>query len=317
MRFLWIPSIVLAVGFLPATARADDRAIAQQAFQDGRDLMAAGRFAEACPKFAAAAQLSQTSGVRLNLADCYAKLGKTAMAWAKASEALSLAERGDDWAAAALARDRLAALKPKLSYLTIMVARETAPDDLEVAIDGEKIPGPVWGTPLPVDPGDHEVTATAKGRQPASMTVKIAGPGAPTIVTLPDLAPAGGDERPASIWSRRTARTLALVSGGLGVVGLGIGTAFGVDASAKKSQYTQLLSPTTQQCTSQSCANLTDEAFHSATASTVSFIAGGALLAAGVALWLTAPAAKPEATEVAVVPMVGGEGMGACLSGRF
>jgi thioredoxin-like negative regulator of GroEL len=75
----------LALTALPV--HADDRAIAQQVFQEARELMAAGKFVEACPKFAAAAQLSPTAGVRLNLSDCYAALGKVASAWGKADEA--------------------------------------------------------------------------------------------------------------------------------------------------------------------------------------------------------------------------------------
>src|ERR1019366_4956486 len=229
LRMMWM--FGLPVGLAAPPARGDDKAIAQQAFQEGRALMAAGKIAEACPKFAAAAQLSQTAGVRLNLADCYAKLGKTASAWAKANEALSLAERTGDASATALARDQMSALQPKLSYLTIVVASESAPQGLEVALDGERIPAAVWGTALPVDPGEHEITGTAPGRKPARLKTTVSDPGTRATLSLPTLLPSDDGAQPAaaaaqpagpatppapegrgSSWS--TTKTLAVASGG-------------------------------------------------------------------------------------------------------
>lgn len=334
MRSLSLPSIVLvAVGLVSRAAMADDRAIAQQAFEEGRALMTAGRVAEACPKFAAAAQLSQTAGVRLNLAECYAKLGKTASAWAKASDALSLAERAGDSAAASLARAQMSALQPRLSYLTIVVAKETAPPGLEIALDAEPVPAPLWGTALPVDPGDHEVTARAPGRQPSSTKASVTGEGVRLTVSVPVLlaaaeqspavqapasplagpsGPAGADVSAGS--SATTMRALSVVSGGLGIVGLGVGAAFGLDASAKKSGYQQR--ETGGGCDAQ-CVSLSKQAVTAATASTIAFIAGGALVAAGAVLWLTAPRERSEALGVALVPMAGPQGAGAGLSGSF
>jgi hypothetical protein len=333
MRSLRVTSILaLAVGLVSAPAVADDRAIAQQAFQEGRDLMAAGNYAEACPKFAAAAQLSQTAGVRLNLAECYAKLGKTASAWAKANEALSIADRAGDAAAASVAHQQMSALGPKLCHLTIVVERDTAPPGLEIALDGEKIPAAVWGTALPVDPGPHEVTATAPGHQRASTKATLTGDAAQATVTVPSLAaaldgsaappPATDAVAPAAEssggWSRSTAHTLALVSGGLGVVGLGIGTAFGLDASSKKSQYQQ--HEAGGHCIDPQCATISQSALSSATVSTIGFVAGGVLVAAGAVLWLTAPTGPAQDAQgggIAIVTTAGPQGVHAGISGSF
>ena len=100
-----------------------------------------------------------------------------ASAWAKANEALALAERSGDAAAVTLARDQMSALRPKLSYVTIAVSKETAPPGLEIALDGEKIPEGVWGTALPVDPGDHTVSAKAPDHGPWSTKATVTGPG--------------------------------------------------------------------------------------------------------------------------------------------
>lgn len=341
MRSLPIASaLFIASALAGSTASADDRAIAQQAFQEGRDLMAAGKVAEACPKFAAAAQLSPTAGVRLNLATCYAKLGKTASAWSRADEALTLAERAGDSAAATLARDQLAALKPNLSYVTLAVAKETSAPAMEVALDGEKIPGAVWGTPFPVDPGEHAISATAPGYKPWSTKTTVAGTGTRSIVSVPVLVaqetgapstgaptparaalggstvePAPGEPAPGGPRSLGTVRALAVVSGGLGVVGLGIGAGFGLDASAKKSSYEQ--HPLGGKCVDELCVTISKDAVTAATVSTIGFVAGGVLAACGLALWLTAPGKDRSGRTLAVLPMTGPQGTGAGVSGSL
>src|ERR1700679_3410075 len=97
-------ALVVAVATVARSSYADDRAAAQLLFQQGKDLMRSGDFAHACPKFEAAGQFSATPGVRINLADCWVKLGRTASAWGKFDEALSLAERSGDKPAADAAR---------------------------------------------------------------------------------------------------------------------------------------------------------------------------------------------------------------------
>lgn len=319
-----------ALALTTSIARADDRAIAQQVFQEARELMAAGKIAEACPKFAAAAQLSPTAGVRLNLSDCYAALGKAASAWGKADEALTIAERAGDAAAAELARQRKTALTPRLSYLTVAVAPQGA-RDLVVTLDGEKLPSAVWGTALPVDPGEHAIEAGAPGHvrwstkaaivgEAARLTVAVprleaepvaAAPAAPAPSTASASSPSGAPpaEAPSS-WS--TQRTLALVTGGVGVVGLGVGAAFGLSATSKKSEYEQHQGPNGR-CLDAACATLSQDALSAATGSTVGFIAGGALVAVGAVLWLTAPSSGAEGKSVGIVPSLGG----ASILGRF
>ncbi len=130
--------LAAALAVLTAPARADDRAAAQQLFQQGKELMRAGSFAEACPKFEAAEKFSATPGVRLNLAECWVKLGRTASAWGKYDEALLMAERGGDKAAAAVASAGKAALEPQLVYLTVAVGDPARVPGLEVHRDGEE-----------------------------------------------------------------------------------------------------------------------------------------------------------------------------------
>jgi hypothetical protein len=296
--------------------------------------MAAGKVAQACPKFAAAAQLSETAGVRLNLADCYAKLGRTASAWAKADEALTFAERAGDSAAAGLARDQMASLKPSLSYPTITVSRESPPQALEVALDGQKIPDAVWGTPFPVDPGVHEVTASAPRRKPWSTKTTVMEAGARSSVSVPTLEAerteeaspphaalqastprASSDAVSGGGWSRGTAHVLALVSGGAGLAALAVGVGFGVDAIAKKSEYQQ--HQVNGRCIDEQCVSFSTEAVNAASVSTIGVVVGGLLAAGGAVLWLTAPGRDSEGRTAAIVPLVGPQGVGAGLTGSW
>lgn len=322
------PALALALGSTALSASADDRAIAQQAFQEARALMDAGRVAEACPKFAAAAALSPTAGVRLNLSDCYAKLGKTASAWSKADEALALAERAGDASAAGLARERKAALAAKLSYLTIAVSPDNAAG-LELSLDGEKLPSAVWGTALPIDPGEHAIVASAPGHRDWTGKATVNGEASREAVEVPRLeadesaiapvaggsAPAPAEPKPAS----GTLRTVGLVVGGAGVVGLGVGTALGIMAGSKKSAYEEH-QDASGRCVDRECVTLSQDALGLATGSTIGFIAGGALLATGAVLWFVAPSAakadEAKQPSIALVPWAGNT-MGAGVVGSW
>jgi hypothetical protein len=307
--------VALAAVLGAGRVSADDRAIAEQAFQQGRELMAAGQVAEACPKFEAAAKLSPTAGVRLNLADCYARLGRTASAWARADEALALAERAGDVAAAELARSRMADLEPKLCYVTIVIGKTSVAPGTEVRLDGEAIPDAVWGTPLPVDPGEHEVAVTAPGRRSWSAKTAVTASGSRASVAVPALAEEHATTVPTRAGGLGTTEVLAIVSGGLGLTGLGIGAAFGLDAASKKSGYQQL--QVGGRCTDETCVTLSKDAVSAATLSTVGFVVGGALAATGLVLWLVAPGRDAEGKTVALVPLAGARSAGAGLAGSW
>jgi hypothetical protein len=290
-RALLVLAVIGASAGMSSSLLAADRTTAQELFDEGKALMASGKVADACLKFDAAAQLSPTPGVRLNLADCWAKLGRAASALSKYDEALGLAERAGDGPAADLARERRAALLPRVAYLAVVVPEGAALPGLEISRDGEKIAEGKWATPMPVDPGEHEIVATAPGRRRWTTKETVTDAGGTLRVTLPVLAEEvsvaaqGEAHGQARIGNQRI---VALASGGLGVLGVVAGTAFGVDAMEKKSDYKAHVG-SNGQCVDAACQTLSHDAFVAGTWSTISFVASGALLATGAVLWFTAP----------------------------
>jgi hypothetical protein len=185
---------------------------------------------------------------------------------------------------------------------------------MEVRLDGEAIPDAMWGTPLPVDPGEHEVAVRAPARRPWARRTTVTVSGSRASVTVPALAEEGATTSPAR-GGLGTTQVLAIVAGGLGLAGLGIGTAFGLDAASKKSGYQQL--QVGGRCTDDACVNLSKGAVSAATLSTVGFVAGGALAATGLVLWLVAPGRDAEGRAVALVPIAGPRSAGVGLAGSW
>jgi hypothetical protein len=162
------------VAGVPASAdevRAADRTLAQSLFDEGRRLMDAGRFSEACPRFADSQRLDPGGGTLLNLALCYERLGRIGLAYITYGEALSLAIAEHRPEREAFARQRVAAIEGRLPRLRIVV-REPALG-LAIRLDGTPVPGTAWGIPAPVDPGRHTIDATAPGRAPFQAIVTL------------------------------------------------------------------------------------------------------------------------------------------------
>jgi hypothetical protein len=97
-----------------------------------------------------------------------------------------------------------------------------------------------------------------------------------------------------------TQRTIAYVLGGVGIIGLGIGSVFGVLA---KSTYDDAVSncgsPSegTRRCNSTGIA-AGDSADRQAAISTLAFVAGTALLAGGVVLFMKTPTDRGVSVSV-------------------
>lgn len=306
--------LVGAAVFSHHAAKAQDPsavATAEALFAEARKLVADGQIATACPKFEAAQRLAPTPGTLLNLANCYEKSGRTASAWASYRDAISMSRAANRVDLAESAQKRAAALEPKLARLSITVTA-TAPG-LEVMRDSVPVPREGWATAVPIDPGEHVVVASAKGRKPFRVTVPAPAEGATSTVNVPELeidpaateitpsdapakasassaaAPAPPDARPRP---GGTQRTLGLVAGGVGIVGLALGGVFAAQASSKFGDSKAKCRADAPNLCSPEGKSLRDDARSAGDVATVSVIVGALFASAGAVLYFTAPSGE-------------------------
>ncbi len=301
------PGVLTFILCCPAFAQtsAEKQAAAEALFNEGRRLATAGQFAEACPKFEASQKLDPGLGTLLNLADCYEQTGKTASAWAQYREAIPLARAAGSTEREEIAVTRSKALESRLSTLTIRaMSGDAGGPALDVRRDGISLDSAQLSTPIPVDPGPHEVTASAPGKRTWTTTVEV-GAAAKVVVEVPKLEEGDGSSgTPADGGDSGTKRSaqapIGLAVGAAGIVGLGIGTFFALSASSTWKDAKSGCNDYPYECTSQALDDR-ESASSKATVSTIAFIAGGAALAVGTVLWLTA-GSGPKQTALGIGP---------------
>jgi hypothetical protein len=216
--------------------------------------------------------------------------------------------------------------------------------DVRVSMDGQPLVDHLDGKPLSVDAGAHVFTFEAAGQPPVAKKLVVAegekgrhervvlGAGG-SSVTPPETQPArqappapeaGTPSAPAKVPGSAergmgTQKMLGLVAGGVGVAGVAVGSVFGLMALSQKSQQE---SDCGGPCSAQSHAQAINDhstAITDGTISTVGFIAGGALLVGGAALFLIGGRSsdQPAATGIFFMPSVGPGGGGMFLKGAF
>lgn len=318
----------------PASAQTD-KAAAEALFDQGVRLMKQNSFNDACPKLEESEHIDPAVGTLLYLGECYERIGKTASAWATFREAASLAGNSNQVDRARIAGGRAQDLEPKLSRLTVELAPEVARiAGLVVKRGNQSLEPSLLGTPLPVDPGEYRIEVTAPGYEAWTTPIKVEAGGASASVRVPGLVksaepiavpiaaapPAGASKQsspakpppPAAKPGLTTGQTLGLVVGSVGVIGLGIGTYFGVRAIGKNSDAEPFCRD--NRCV-QSGIDLTDKAKSAARAANIAFAAGGALVAIGGVIFLSTGA--HDADRVALAPLLGPNTAAASISGSF
>ncbi|WP_434041552.1 MULTISPECIES: hypothetical protein [Sorangium] len=279
-----------------SAARAEDKAGAVALFREAGALIDAGQPARACPRYEESLRLYDSSNTRYFLADCYERIGKMASAWAHFLEVAARVRASGDRAKEAKARERAAAVLPKVSRLTVVVGAASAPG-LEVKRDGTPVGAGQWGVPMPVDAGIHVIEASAPGKRTWTARVEVAPGGATSTLVVGPL-----EDDPASGDAGAPRRTLALVTGGAGVVAVGVGTAL---AFAARSTFDE----SSAFCNGDRCdrrgMDIRDSAVARANVATVVFGVGLAAIAGGGVLWLTAKS-PAKGASIGLAPAVGG-----------
>ncbi len=336
MHRLFKTTLLLASFVLWApVARAGDVAAAEALFREGRALMEEGKYAAACPKLAESYEQDPGTGTLLALAMCRERAGQLASAWASYGQVASHSKRDGRADREQAARERMQALEPRLSRLTITVDPETATlPGVGVKRDGAPVGSGAWGTAMPLDPGEHVIEAAAPGRQTWRTKVTIAAERDAQSVRVPALPvaahePAAASTAPPPSSTQKDSalpvakegppfRTIGLIVGGAGVVAFGIGGIFALQAkNANEESKEDDHCNAANQCDAVG-GEKRDDAVNAAAVATVSLIAGGVLAAAGVTLFvLGAPSREPSAVSVQALPLVGSRDAGIALHGRF
>lgn len=178
------PLLVVLALFIPAAASAEtSAATAHSLFLEARAAMEKGDYEAACPKLEESMRLDPAVGTQLNMADCYERVGKVGSAWAGFLDAASMAKSSHQPDREKLARARAKALEPRLPKLLIDADSSGEPG-MEIARDGMSVGSASWGSALVVDPGAHDVVASAPGKM-SWRTVVDAKEGQTARVTVP------------------------------------------------------------------------------------------------------------------------------------
>ena len=299
---------VACIAFVTCPSRAADatdseRVIATELFKEGRSLLAEKQYAEACPKLEESERLDPGGGTLLNLALCHELAGRTATAWAEFHEALAVARRDGRDDREEQAQRHIASLVPRLARLIIAVPPEARLPDLVVYCDRSAIGPAAWEAAVPVDPGLHVIEAKAPHRMEWRTSIDVRDGKQETIqiptldpVPLPAPLPMPPPRAPAPLRTSRPApsivgaplplqRRAALALGGLGLVEVGLGALFGLEAHG---QWADAQPRCAGGCDDQGYRSWTDSK-RSAALSTLAFALGGVAVAGGVALWFTVP----------------------------
>jgi hypothetical protein len=340
---LLVGGLALAATAPAAAQTSGDKAAAAQAlFDEGMRLMRAGDAVNACPKLEESQRIDPGMATQFRIAECYEQTGKVASAWASfvaVADAAAVAKLPEREAAA---RKRAQALLPRIGRLTIAVPADVAAaPGLEVRRDGLAVAAPLWGVPIPVDPGDHVVRAQAPGKKPWEGHVQAAQ-GAGVVASVPPLEdlpraapdaagpPVGPPQKAATSGSAPRSRLGAGVAlGAVAVAGVVTGAALYAVRGGKRSDAETLsgqIAASHGTCVAgradPRCSALASDASSSDTfgnASTAAFAIGGAA-AAAMALtfvWPSSTDAAPSARFLTLTPSAGAARGGLSVSGSF
>ena len=163
---------------------------AETLFRQGRQLLDAGKTAEACSAFAESQRLEPAVTTLVNLAACREKNGQLATAWGlflDVERQTRESSKASDRQLHGVAVDRAKKLEPRVSKLTINVPQTNAVDGLEVSRGTDRVDAVMWNRALPIDGGTYTIVAKAPGSSTWTTQITIGNEGDTKSVDVPDL----------------------------------------------------------------------------------------------------------------------------------
>jgi hypothetical protein len=259
-----ITGSVIALGLVcSANAHAEPmstEARADRLFHSAEKKFDSGDYAGACADFSESLKLGPKLGTLLNLALCHETIGRLVTAWSEFSHAAAWATQNNQKDRHEFAVKHLLALEPRLPRIVLQLPADRAIDGID--LDGEPVPEQRWYLPLYLDAGEHRLAVTSPGRKRTSVAFRVSPAASDQFVMVP--SPNEPSTPPVPVKeAQRPMPTLGYVAIGVAVVGVGVGTVFGVLAAT---------------------ADDRDAATTRAAVSTVAFVAGAAGAAAALVI---------------------------------
>jgi len=293
LRSLLVLLLMLArtrVGLATSETDSGDSArltAAEALFVEGRRLMAEGRTAEACRKFADSQALDRAPGTLLNWARCLEQIGRTASAWTAYREAAALARGHGQPERSAFALAQAQRLADELPQVHVEVPQTVAEPGLVISIDGKQWARSLWNVPVPIDSGRHTLSVRAPGffawsSRFEAKPKQVARLGVPPLVARPAEEPMPALEPVRGGW--RFKHTAAVVGAGTTVVAVAVGTVLALEAQRAYEGSEAFC--TQNQCQPQGL-ELREVAFDRARVATVAFSMGAASLVSAAVLWFS------------------------------
>jgi hypothetical protein len=304
-----------------SVAAQNTDADAERFFREGQKLMEERRFGEACPKFEAAYAKDRQLGTLINLAFCHKEQGALWYSWLEFREAevkateLNRPDRRD------FAKQRLTELEKQLPK--VVLDNPQRMPLVAVLVEDRKVWEAERGTPFAVESGQRKFVFRARGKRQTTTLINVTATknDRPQHVVVPDMEddviePAVPSSTPEPKSEPKTEppaadahpgaaqRTIGFIGLGVGVVGVVVGSIFGVKT---------LSSPCAGVPTCP--ADQMHDANVAGTTSTIAFIVAGVGLIGGAALILTAPSPPSPRARITVTPRIGAGWAG--LSGAF
>jgi hypothetical protein len=298
-------AVTLAVlgGTSAAHALTDqDRWAAHQQLTQAQDLKKQGQLQDALTHYEESVRLDPKLASLMELAECEEQLGKLIEAQSHFIAARDKAVEAQAPQSKARAEQRAAALDKRLSHLTLQLSGE-APAGVQVFRDDALLEPASLGTPLVENPGEHVIVVKATEHADAKYDVKLADGESQTLsiavgASTKAAPPPPPPPKPAPVAKVSTQdlqspsgsgsgqRTLGLIVGAVGIVGVGVGSPLWYVGYRDGN-------------------SIGPDADRNLLLGQISVIGGGALLVTGIVLFATAPSGETTKTGgLRVTPLV-------------
>lgn len=344
--FTAVAALAATFAAAPAAHAVTDaeRAAARAAANEGFDAFEQRNWPDVVDRFKRAEGLFHSPVHLLYIARAQAQLGQLVEAYENYTKvAREVIQPGSPPAFTEAQKDagkELAEIEPRVPHVTLEV-EGAGSEPLKVTLDGTEIPATLIGISNPVNPGERKFMVTSgalKGEAAITVTegskqkvvVKLSGSGDAAASPASGAADKGGAGSAAAQGSVNTdtladqgsgggSPVLGYVALGVGVVGLGVGTVFALQAKSKWSEADDLCSGPGGRCSileKSKVEGLDSDGKTASTLSIVSFAVGAVGIGAGVFL-LTSGGGKKEAppATASITPWVGLGSAG--VNGRF